>query len=117
MALAYAGVPYARSTAQIIDTMGYLSAYSQIDKRVAELGGKIAQIRMTEDSAFLEGMSQNVATTFFWKNESVSLAVHRLFAALFHGDRSHRSELPQNCLDAGGTGSAISRSGSSAGAI
>ena len=37
--LPYAGVPYARSTtAQQVDGLGFLSAYSQIDKRVAELG-------------------------------------------------------------------------------
>ncbi len=34
---AYGGVPYTRSTtAQVTDALGSLSAYSQVDKRVAE---------------------------------------------------------------------------------
>ena len=69
--LPYAGVAFNRSTtAQVVDTMGYLGAISQIDRRVADLGGKTAQIRMTEDSAFLEGMSQQMATAYFYGNEA-----------------------------------------------
>ena len=105
--LPYAGVPYARSTtAQVIDTMGYLSAYSQIDKRVAELGGKIAQIRMTEDSAFLEGMSQNMATTFFYGNESTIPSQFTGFSPRYSTVAAATAANAQNCLDAGGTGSA-----------
>lgn len=104
--IAYAGVPYARSTtAQVTDGMGYLAAYSQIDKRVAELGGKVAQIRMTEDSAFLEGMSQQMATTFFYGNSSTVSSQFTGFAPRYNTVTAATAANAQNCLDAGGTGS------------
>jgi hypothetical protein len=104
--VAYAGVPYARSTtAQVVDGLGFLAAYSQIDKRVAELGGKIAQIRMTEDSAFLEGMSQQMATTFFYGNSGTNPSQFTGFAPRYNTTNSAVAANAQNCLSAGGTGS------------
>jgi len=104
--LAYAGVPYARSTtAQIVDTVGYLAAYSQIDRRVAELGGKVAQIRMTEDSAFLEGMSQQMATTFFYGNSGTAPSQFTGFSPRYNTVSTTTAKNAQNVLDAGGTAS------------
>lgn len=105
--LPYAGVPYARSTtAQIQDGMGFLSAYSQIDKRVAELGGKVAQIRMTEDSSFLEGMSQQMATTFFYGNSAATPSQFTGFSPRYNTVSTTTAQNAQNVLDGGGTGSA-----------
>lgn len=107
--LAYAGVPYSRSTtAQVVDGLGFLSAYSQIDKRVAELGGKVAQIRMTEDSAFLEGMSQQMATTFFYGNAGTTPSQFTGFSPRYATVSTATAANAQNCLDAGGTGSSNS---------
>ncbi len=104
--LAYAGVPYARSTtAQIVDSLGFLSAYSQIDKRVAELGGKIAQIRMTEDSAFLEGMTQQMATAFFYGNSSTAQNQFTGFSPRYSTISTATAANAVNCLNAGGTAS------------
>lgn len=104
--VAYAGVPYSRSTtAQVEDTMGYLSAYSQVDKRVAELGGKVAQIRMSEDSAHLEGMSQTMATTFFYGNTATNPTQFTGFSARYNTVTAATAQNAQNCLNAGGTGS------------
>ncbi len=103
----YAGVPYARSTtAQVTDGLGYLSAYSQIDKRVADLGGKVAQIRMTEDSAFLEGMSQQMATTYFYGNQATTPSQFTGFSARYPTITTTTALNAQNCLSAGGTASA-----------
>ena len=104
--VAYAGVPYARSTtAQVMDGIGYLAAYSQIDKRVAELGGKVAQIRMTEDSAFLEGMSQQMATTYFYGNSATSPSQFTGFSPRYNTVTTATAANAQNVLNAGGTGS------------
>jgi hypothetical protein len=104
--LAYAGVPYARSTtAQVTDTLGYLAAYSQIDKRVADLGGKVAQIRLTEDSAFLEGMSQQMATTFFYGNQTTQMSQFTGFAPRFNTVSTATAQNAQNVINGGGTGS------------
>jgi hypothetical protein len=104
--LAYAGVPYARSTtAQVTDGLGYLAAYSQIDKRVADLGGKVAQIRLTEDSAFLEGMSQQMATTFFYGNQTTQMSQFTGFAPRFNTVSTATAQNAQNVINGGGTGS------------
>jgi hypothetical protein len=104
--LPYAGVPYARSTtAQQTDGLGFLAAYSQIDKRVAELGGKIAQIRMTEDSAFLEGMSQQMATAYFYGNTNTVPTQFTGFSYRYSTVATATAANAQNVLDAGGTGS------------
>ena len=58
------GVPNAKSTtAQIVDTCGNLETYSVIDKDIADLNGNTAEFRLSEVKAFLEGMSQQIATT------------------------------------------------------
>jgi hypothetical protein len=104
--MAYAGVPYARSTtAQVTDGLGYLAAYSQIDKRVADLGGKVAQIRLTEDSAFLEGMSQQMATTFFYGNAATQMSQFTGFSPRFNTVSTSTAQNAQNVIDGGGTGS------------
>ena len=105
--IAYAGVPYARSTtAQITDGLGFLSAYSQIDKRVADLGGKVAQIRMTEDSAFLEGLSQQMATTFWYGNTGTVPSQFNGFSIRFNTTSTATAANAVNVLSAGGTASA-----------
>src|SRR6516164_6213043 len=48
----YQGVPYTKSTtAQITKGVGMLEAYSQVDKKLAELNGDVAEFRMSEDDA------------------------------------------------------------------
>ena len=104
--VAYAGVPYARSTtAQVVDTLGFLAAYSQLDKRVAELGGKVAQIRLTEDSAFLEGMSQQMATTFWYGNAATTPSQFTGFSPRYNTISTSNAANAQNTINAGGTAS------------
>src|SRR5579864_8389873 len=62
--LLYQGVPYGKSTtAQVTVGTGMLEAYSQIDRKLAEMSGNVAKFRYSEDNAFLEGLSQQMATT------------------------------------------------------
>ena len=69
----YGGVaPTKSTTAVIIDGLGQLEAVSQIDKALAELNGEVAALRMEEDNAHLEGLSQNMATTIFYGNKSTT---------------------------------------------
>ncbi len=64
------GVPNAKSTtAQITDTCGNLETYSVIDKDIADLNGNTASFRLSETRAFLQGMSQQVATTLIYGNQ------------------------------------------------
>src|SRR5262245_41758431 len=66
------GVPNAKSTtAQITDTCGNLETYSVIDKDIADLNGNTAEFRLSEVRAFLEGMSQQVASTLIYGNQFI----------------------------------------------
>lgn len=63
------GVPRSKSTtAQVDESVGMLEAYSAVDKDLAELNGNTAAFRLSEDSAFLEGMNQAQAQTLFYGN-------------------------------------------------
>lgn len=68
------GVPFTKSTtAQGEVGMAMLEAYSRIDRKLAELEGDIAALRLSEDDAHLEGLSQQMASTFFYGNVSANL--------------------------------------------
>lgn len=66
----YGGVQPTKSlTAQVTDSCGMLEAYAEIDKALADLNGNAAAFRLSEDAAFIEGMSQEFAQTLFYGNE------------------------------------------------
>ena len=58
------GVAQEKSTTQqVVDTAGMLESYAQVDVDLAKLNGNTAAWRLSEDKAFIEGMSQTMATT------------------------------------------------------
>jgi len=67
----YGGVQPTKSlTAQITDSCGMLEAYAEVDKALADLNGNTNEFRLTEDTAHIEGMSQEMAETLFYGNEA-----------------------------------------------
>ena len=61
------GVAQEKSTTQqVVDTCGMLESYSEVDVEVAMLNGNTAEWRMSEDKAFIAGMSQNLASTLIY---------------------------------------------------
>lgn len=100
------GVPNAKSTtAQIVDTCGNLETYAVIDKDLADLNGNTAAFRTSEVRAFLEGMSQQVATTIFYGNTSVNPERFMGFAPRYNTVSTATAQTAANVIDAGGTGS------------
>ena len=64
-----AGVQPTKSrTVQVVDTIGMLEAYAEVDKSLADLNGNTAEFRMSEDRAFIQAMGQEMAGTFFYGN-------------------------------------------------
>lgn len=96
------GVPNSKSTtAQVTENVGILTARSQVDKDEAMLNGNTNEYRLSESMAFLEAMSQEMASTMFYGSaanpeEFVGLAPRYSDTTAVNG---------QNILDAGGTGS------------
>lgn len=101
-----AGVPNAKSTtAQIVDTCGNLETYSVIDKDIADLNGNTADFRLSEVRAFLEGMSQQVASTLWYGNQHVNPERFTGFSPRYSTVTAASAATAANVLDAGGTGS------------
>jgi hypothetical protein len=69
------GVPRSKSkTAQITDVCGMLETYSLVDKDLVKLSGNPAAFRVSEDMAFIESLSQTMAQTIFYGNQSANPA-------------------------------------------
>lgn len=98
------GVPRSKATTQQVDeACGMLEAYSAVDKDLAELNGNAAAFRLSEDSAFLEGMNQAQAQTLFYGNPATDprqyLGLSTRYGAISGAGNA------QNIIDAGGTAS------------
>lgn len=101
------GVPVGKSTtAQVTITCGMLENWSVVDRKLAEMSGDIDKFRYSEDNAFLEGMSQQVAKTFMYGNETITPSQFTGFAPLFNTVSTSNAQNAVNCLDGGGTASA-----------
>lgn len=100
------GVPNAKSTtAQIEDACGNLETYAVVDKDIADLNGNTASFRLSEVKAFLEGMSQQVATTLIYGNQGVNPERFTGFAPRYSTTDTSVSQTAHNVLSAGGSGS------------
>jgi hypothetical protein len=64
--------PSKSTTAQVDEQCGMLEAYSEVDKDLAELNGNVAQFRLSEASAFVEAMNQEMASTLFYGNQGLA---------------------------------------------
>lgn len=97
------GVAQSKSrTVQVTDTCGMLEAYSQIDKKLADLNGNTSAFRLSEDVAFIEAMNQEMASTLFYGNTALEPEKFLGLAPRYNDLSAENSE---NIIDAGGTGS------------
>ena len=98
------GVPNAKSTsAQIVDTCGNLETYAVIDKDIADLNGNTAEFRLSEVKSFLEGMSQQVASTIIYGNQHTNPERFTGLAPRYSTKNTSNSQTANNVLDGGGT--------------
>lgn len=97
------GVPNAKSTtAQIVDTCGNLETYAVIDKDIADLNGNTAEFRLSEVKAFLEGMSQQIASTLIYGNQFVNPERFTGLAPRYSTSNTANSQTANNVLSGGG---------------
>lgn len=100
------GVPNAKSTtAQVVDTVGNLETYAVIDKDIADLNGNTAEFRLSEVRAFLEGMTQQMATTLIYGNVGVNPERFHGFAPRYNSVLTTTAQTAANVIDMGGTAS------------
>lgn len=95
-------VPSKSTTVMVDEGIGMLEAWSEVDVELANLGGDPSGFRLSEATAFIEAMNQEMAQTLFYGNASVSpeeftgLSVRYSDVAAVNG---------RNIIDAGGSGS------------
>ena len=94
--------PSKSRTAQIDESCGMLEAWSEVDKKLADLNDNTASFRLSEALAFIEAMNQEMASTLFYGNSSIA-------PEEFNGLSVRYSDLSaanaQNIVSAGGSGS------------
>ncbi len=97
----YGGVAPSKSrTVQVTDSCGMLEAYAEVDKALADLNGNTSAFRLSEDTAHIEGMSQELASTLFYGNETTEPEAFTGFAPRFN---SLSAENADNIIKAGDT--------------
>jgi hypothetical protein len=100
------GVPNAKSTtAQIIDSCGNLETYAVIDKDIADLNGNTAEFRLSEVRGFLEGMTQQMASTLIYGNVGVNPERFHGLSPRYNSVLTTTAQTAANVIDMGGTAS------------
>lgn len=94
--------PSKSRTAQIDESCGMLEAWSEVDKKLADLNGNTAAFRLSEAMAFLEAMNQEMASTLFYGNSSTDPEEFNGLSVRYSSLSAANS---QNIVDAGGSGS------------
>jgi hypothetical protein len=89
----YGGVQPTKSrTAQVTDACGMLEAYAEVDKALADLNGNTAAFRLSEESAFIEGMNQEFASTLMYGDESTEPEAFTGFAPRFNSQSAENAD-------------------------
>jgi hypothetical protein len=100
--LNYGVQPSKSTTVQVVDSCGMLEAYAEVDKTLAELSGDVSAFRMSEDTAFLEGMNQEMASSIFYGDSDSAPEEFMGFGPRFN---SLSAENADNIIVGGGSGS------------
>jgi hypothetical protein len=100
------GVPQSKSsTVTVDDTCGMLSARGQIDVKLAALNGNSAAFRLSENSAFIEAMNQEMAAAVMYGDTDVDPEKFLGLTPRFSDIGSGSPANSMNIIDGGGTGS------------
>lgn len=102
----YEGVTQSKSTtAQVVDLCGNLEGYSDVDKDVADLNGNTSSFLMSEDTAFLEGLSQQATTALIYASGDTSPEKLTGIMPRFNTVTLANAATAANVIDAQGSGS------------
>lgn len=91
------------TTAQIDEACGMLEAFSVVDRDLARLNGNIASFSLSEATAYIEAMNQEMAQTLIYGNAGTAPEEFTGLAARYSAISGAGNA--QNVCDAGGTGS------------
>jgi hypothetical protein len=99
-----AGVVPGKSVTEQADVgCAMLEAYSEVDKRLADLNGNTAAFRASESVAQIEGMSQEFADTLFYGDTSSAPEEFKGFASYYTAASATVTNIGYNVIKAGGS--------------
>ena len=99
----YQGIPNSKGkTSQVEDTTGFVEGLSTIDKRLLALSTNEGAVRLSEAKAYLEAMSNEVATKLIYGNSASDPEEFMGFAPRFNDLSAANGN---QIIDGGGTGS------------
>ena len=98
--LNYGVKPSKSRTKKVKDSLGMLEALSKVDKDLVDLNGNTESFRLSEDSAFIESMTQEMQKAVIFGDSSLEPEKFMGLQSRFN-DKS--AESAANVIDAGGT--------------
>lgn len=85
---------------KVVETMAMLTAYSEVDKELADLNNNAKQWRFLQDKKKIDGIGKQIAETLIYGNQSTNPKTFNGIATRYndlHGENA------DNIIDAGGT--------------
>ena len=99
---AYQGIEPAKATTKVVvESYGTLSAYSVVDKLVAEKGDHVDAVRTGQSRAIISGMSSSMASNLIYGNSGATPERFTGLAARYNSLSG--AESSRNVVDAGGS--------------
>lgn len=92
--------------AQFQFSIGELVDYSLVDKSEATLNGDVDAFRLSQDMAHIEGLSQQVASAFFYSNEATNPQQFTGLSPNYNTITAANAKSAANVINAGGAASA-----------
>ena len=91
-------------TKTIKDVISNIEIYSQVDKQLVDESAHPEAVMMSEQVAFIEGLSQDMADDLMYGNHNADPRYTNGFATRYNSTQSGQSK---NCISLGGTGNAL----------
>lgn len=105
----YQGVPPSKSLrATVEDACGILEGRSEVDKDLADLNGNTGDFRLSEGTAFLEAMNQNMAQALFYGDSTLNPEQFNGLSQRYNTITTATSQIAKNVISAGGSGNCTS---------
>ena len=98
--LNYGIKPSKSKTKKVKDSLGSLEALATVDKALVDLNGNTESFRVSEESAFIESMTQEMQETVIYGDTGVN---PEKFMGLQSRFNDKNAETAKNVIDAGGT--------------
>jgi hypothetical protein len=100
----YQGVmPTKTTNAKVKEAIGNYEGYSEVDKTLADLNGNAPEFRMTEDSGFYEGMTQDMQGAFLYESTRVNPDRILGLSPRYNTLSTSKAQSAANVMDMGGT--------------